>query len=116
MGIAALIIGIVAVIVGFIPVCGIIALLPAIVGLILGIVEVSKKSKANQPKGLGLAGIILNAVAIIVIVVWSALFAKAAQKEMQKGFDEAQKRVEEGVPPPASEPKEPAGEPESEDK
>ena len=56
MGIAALVIGIVAVIIGFIPGCGIIALLPAIVGLILGIIEVKKKSKAGQPKGKGMAG------------------------------------------------------------
>ena len=78
MGLAAMIIGIVAVVLGFIPVCGMIALLPAIVGLILGIVDVSRKSKQQQPKGKGLAGIILNAAAIIVILVWTLVIAASA--------------------------------------
>ena len=80
MGLAAMIIGIVAVVLGFIPVCGMIALLPAIVGLILGIVDVSRKSKQQQPKGKGLAGIILNAAAIIVILLWTLVFAAAAPR------------------------------------
>jgi hypothetical protein len=75
MGLAAMIIGIIAVVLGFIPFCGYFALLPAIVGLILGIVDVTKKSKAQQPKGQGMAGIILNAVAIVVILVWTLIFA-----------------------------------------
>ena len=75
MGLAAMIIGIVAVVFGFIPFCGYFALLPAIIGLILGIVDVKKKSTAKQPKGTGMAGIVLNAVAIIVILLWTLVFA-----------------------------------------
>ena len=75
MGLAAMIIGIVAVVLGFIPFCGYFALLPAIVGLILGIVDVKQKSKAKQPKGQGMVGIALNAVAIIVILLWTLVFA-----------------------------------------
>jgi len=71
MGIAALVIGIIAVVFGFIPFCGYFALLPAIVGLILGIIDVKNKSKAQQPKGKGMAGVVLNAVAIIVILLWT---------------------------------------------
>ncbi len=74
MGIAALVIGIIAVVFGFIPFCGYFALLPAVVGLILGIVDVMKKSKAQQPKGKGMAGIVLNTVAIIVILLWTLVF------------------------------------------
>ncbi len=75
MGLAAMIIGIIAVVLGFIPFCGYFVLLPAIVGLILGIVDVKKKSKAQEPKGKGMAGIVLNAVALIVILLWTLLFA-----------------------------------------
>ena len=78
MGLAAMVIGIVAVIFGFIPFCGYFALLPAIVGLILGIIEVKKKSTAKQPKGMGMAGVVLNAVAIIVILLWTLVFAAGA--------------------------------------
>ena len=75
MGLAAMVIGIVAVVLGFIPFCGYFALLPAIVGLILGIIDVKNKSKAKQPKGMGMAGVVLNAVALIVILLWTLVFA-----------------------------------------
>ena len=80
MGIAALVIGILSAIMGFVPLCGVIALVPALVGLALGIVDVMKKSKQQQPKGVGLAGIILNAAAIAIIVIWSLVFAKAVKE------------------------------------
>ena len=78
MGLAAMIIGIVAVVLGIIPGCGLVfGLPPAIVGLILGIVDVRKKSKAQQPKGKGMAGVVLNAVAIVFIILWTLVFATA---------------------------------------
>ncbi|MFO7871290.1 MAG: hypothetical protein R6V03_07660 [Kiritimatiellia bacterium] len=80
MGIAALIIGIVAVVLGFIPFCGWFALLPAVVGLALGIAEISVKSKKEQPKGMGIAGLVLNGVAIVVILVWTLVIAAGATK------------------------------------
>lgn len=70
MGIASMVIGIVAAILGFIPYCNFFAIIPAIVGLVLGIVDVAKKSKLNVPKGMGVAGIVLNSVAIVIILLW----------------------------------------------
>lgn len=87
MGVAALVIGIISVILGFVPLCNYFAVLPAIVGLVLGIVEVTKKGKAQQPKGLGMAGIILNAVAIVVILLWTLLIAGAAARA-PKGMEQ----------------------------
>lgn len=84
MGLAAMIIGIIAVVLGFIPFCGYFALLPAIVGLILGILDVKQKSKAQQPKGKGMAGIVLNAVAIIVILLWTLIFAVGGAVTMDR--------------------------------
>ncbi len=79
MGLAAMIIGIVAVVLGIIPGCGLVfGLPPAIVGLILGIVDVKNKSKAKQPKGMGMAGVVLNAVAIVFIILWTIIFAAGA--------------------------------------
>ena len=78
MGVASLVLGIVSVIVGFIPLCGTWAIIPAIVGLVLGIIDWSKKQKANEPKGKAIAGTICSGVAIIVIVTWWMLFGAAA--------------------------------------
>ena len=51
MGVASLVLGIISAIIGFVPFCGTFALIPAIIGLILGIVDWVKQSKAGNPKG-----------------------------------------------------------------
>lgn len=78
MGIAALILGILSIIIGFIPLCGSIALLPAIIGLILGIVDTIQKSKKGEKKGISIAGLVLSAIAIVVIIFWVFVFGVAA--------------------------------------
>ncbi len=66
MGVASLILGIVSIIMSFIPCCNYFAFLPALVGLGLGIAELVKKGKEGEGKGMGIAGIILNIIAIIL--------------------------------------------------
>lgn len=75
MGVAALILGIVSTIFGFVPFCGIIAFVPAVVGLILGIIDIVQKSKKNEPRGMAIAGVILTGIAIIVISLWTFIFS-----------------------------------------
>ena len=77
MGIASMVIGILAALLGFIPFCNYFALIPAVVGLVLGIVDVAMKSKKQLPKGISIAGVVLNAIAITLILVWSMAFASA---------------------------------------
>jgi hypothetical protein len=80
MGIASMVIGIFSGILGFIPLCNYFALLPAIVGLVLGIISLLKKSKENSAKGQSIAGVVLNTIAIIMIVVWTIGIAANAPK------------------------------------
>ena len=69
MGIAALVLGIISLILAFIP-CGCyISGLTALIGLILGIVAVVKGKKSGAKIGTGVAGIILSAIAIVVTIV-----------------------------------------------
>lgn len=78
MGIAALVIGIVSLVLGFIPLCNYFATIPAGVGFVLGLIDVILKSVNKKPgKGSGIAGIVLCSVAIVVIVLWTAVFAAA---------------------------------------
>ena len=92
MGIAALIIGIVSIIIGFIPFCNYFALIPALVGLILGIVDIVLKSKANQPKGSGIAGTVLCSIAIVIIFLWTAVFSVMFTEAMNS--PEVQKEIQ----------------------
>lgn len=79
MGIASMVIGIVAAVLGFIPFCNYFAFLPAAAGLVLGIVDIVMKNKKQLPgKGISIAGIILNAAAIVIIFVWTVIISAAA--------------------------------------
>jgi len=74
MGIAAMVVGIIALVASFVPLCGAIVAIPAAsIGLILGIVEVILKGKKNKPKGMGIAGIVLNILAVIIAIAWFIL-------------------------------------------
>ncbi len=80
MGVASLVLGIISAIIAFIPFCGTWAIIPALVGLILGIIDWVKKKKAGEPKGKAIAGTICSVVAIVIICVWWILAGAAARK------------------------------------
>lgn len=72
MGIASLVLGIVSLVLGWIPFICFIALITAIIGLILGIVDTIAKNKAKDRKmGISMAGLITSAIAIPMIIFMS---------------------------------------------
>ena len=72
MGIASLILGIISLTTGWIPFICFIMFAIAIIGLILGAIDVSKKSKIEGSKrGVGIAGVVISALAIPVIIITS---------------------------------------------
>lgn len=78
MEIASLILGIVSLILSLIPFLGIICYLPAIIGIVLGIVALATmKSRGKTKKGKPIAGIIMSGISmvlsIIMIFVWSVI-------------------------------------------
>lgn len=92
MGVAALILGIVSLILAFIPIIGIFAFIPAIIGLILGIVSVVSKSKKNEPKGMSIASIILTSISMFIIFIWlfvlPLFIAGMGNQMLEDGTDE----------------------------
>ena len=69
MGIASLVLGIIPIVTGWVPFICFIALILAIIGLILGIVDTIKKGKIpGAKKGVSIAGLIICAVAIPIII------------------------------------------------
>ncbi len=69
LGIASLVLGIVSVVTSFFC-CGLFGIAP-IVGLILGIVSKSQKKENN---GMAIAGIILSAVALVIVVIYLIIY------------------------------------------
>ncbi|MDO4283275.1 MAG: hypothetical protein Q4D02_06510 [Clostridia bacterium] len=68
MGIASLVLGIISAILGFVPLCNIFALIPALIGFILGVAEAIRNGKNGGPKGVAIAGIILNVIAFVITI------------------------------------------------
>lgn len=74
MGIASLILGIISLSMGWIPFICFVMFALAIVGLILGAVDVAKKNKIEGgKKGIGIAGLVISALAIPVIIISSVI-------------------------------------------
>ena len=72
-----MILGILAIIVAFIPCFGWWALVMAIVGVVLSAVSLNQAKKVGASKGMAVTGLICSIVAIIIVIVWMALFASA---------------------------------------
>ncbi len=105
MGIASLVIGIVSALLGFIPLCNYFAVIPALVGLVLGVVDIVLKGKKQLPKGMGIAGVALNGLAMIIILVWTLVIgtattgaASAFQDALTKAQQEAAKQAGSAAP------------------
>ncbi len=60
LGIAGLILGIIALIISFIPCLGMYALVPGIIGIILAAIGLSQANKSNGAKGLVIAALVLS--------------------------------------------------------
>lgn len=76
MEIASLILGIISLILSFIPFVGIIAYLPAIIGIILGIVALATmKKRGKTKKAMPIVGIVMSGIsmilAIVIFFVWT---------------------------------------------
>ncbi len=109
MGVASLVLGIITILVAWVPCIGWFALLPALIGLILGIAEIVQK---NGTKGdntaspvLGYVGTGLNALSIVMVIAVTVLLGRGLEevakeagyssasemfKDIKKGIDTLQ--------------------------
>ncbi len=71
-----------------------IAFIPAIIGLILGIVEIVKKSKEKASKGMGIAGTILSAISIVVMIFWFFVVGIAFSTVDYTDIEDLQNQIE----------------------
>ena len=71
MAIASLVLGIIGVVLCFVPIPGggIIGLICAIVGVILGVIARKKAKEAGQPSGLATAGMILSIISLVIVAI-----------------------------------------------
>ncbi|UCG28930.1 MAG: hypothetical protein JSV24_06095 [Bacteroidales bacterium] len=75
LGIAGLILGIIAFIFAFIPCFGWVALIPGFIAVALSIVALTQANKANGAKGLIIAALVVSIIATSVAILQGFLFA-----------------------------------------
>ncbi len=84
LGFAAMIIGIVAIVISFVPFVNLSVGLIGLVGLVLGIIGLTKN---GQPKRQALTGVILSmVVAIVMTIVYSLMFASSLGESLEESF------------------------------
>lgn len=99
MGVAALIIGVLSLIVAFIPCLGLMASFTAIVAVVLGAIGISQASRAESPKGLALGGLITGAVALLISIAQIVFFAGFSDRidffggELEEALENVQRDV-----------------------
>ena len=76
MEVASLVLGIIAIVISFIPFIGMFAYVPAIVGIILGIVSLATmKSRGKNNKAMPIVGIVTSGLSMILAIVLIFVFA-----------------------------------------
>ena len=90
MAIAALVLGIVGLVISFIPGISIVGPICAIVGVVLGVIARKKAKEAGQPTGMATAGMIL-AIAVVSVIVAAVCVAQVANAvgELGAAFGDA---------------------------
>jgi hypothetical protein len=86
MGVAGLVVGIVAVILSFVPCLGMWAIVPGIVGVILSSISMKQVGPGGS-KGMAIGGLICSVIAIVIAAYWLYLLYFGASQVM----DEIQK-------------------------
>lgn len=96
LGIAGLVLGILAAIVSFVPCLGMYAMFPGIIGLVLSIVSIIQANKAGAAKGMAIAGLVCSIVGI-AIAGWQYSKLSAVGEELKQtleNLDTAKLRME----------------------
>ncbi|WP_251439052.1 MmpS family transport accessory protein [Microbacterium sp. USTB-Y] len=99
LGIAALILGIVALVGAVIPFLNYVAWVVGVVGLILGIIALVQK---NRRKGVAVAGTIVSGVAIILSIVLAIVYTVAFASAVSSAVDSAASTMPSSAPQPSA--------------
>lgn len=73
MGIASLVLGIIGILTSWIPFIGLVSFILVVIGLVLGIIDLHNKTKANEKRGVSIAGVVVNAVGIPITIITTAI-------------------------------------------
>lgn len=84
MGTAALVLGILAIVLAFIPILGFASYPLAVLGIIFGLIGVRRVSKRHAAnKGVALGGLIASAIGLVLVIISTVLYVNAVSAGVQ---------------------------------
>jgi hypothetical protein len=103
LAIASMVLGIVALLLSWIPIINNVAAIVAVVGLGLGIPALIRARRGTHSgTGMAITGLVTSVVAVVVVILTQMLFVKAID-EVERSFDESLAEIESGAEPGAEE-------------
>lgn len=89
MGIVGIVLGVISLILAFIPCIGFVALLPAALALIFSVISIIQASNGYGSKGLGIGALIVSVLSIFLSVIWLTVITggNSLLKELDKNPD-----------------------------
>jgi len=102
LGIAGFVLGLIALIISFIPCLGMYALVPGIPAIVLSAIGLSQANKGNGAKGLIIAAIVISIIGTIIAGVWgviaiTATSATESYVDALENFDDEFKNAMEDI-------------------
>lgn len=93
--VTALVLGIIALVLAFIPVVNLVSFVLAALAIIFGIVGLVASGKRRSGKGMSITGIVLGAVAIVIAVLMYVLVFNAAEDACEdEGYGDIEKCID----------------------
>ncbi|MBS0011064.1 MAG: DUF4190 domain-containing protein [Bacteroidales bacterium] len=99
MGVAALIMGIISLVVAFIPCLGLLAFFTAVVAIVLGAIGISQAGRSDSPRGMQIGGLVTGALALLISVAQMVFFAGFSKnfgnvgKSLEEAFENVGKEI-----------------------
>ncbi len=81
---AGLVVGVIGAVLSFIPVVGTVAWVLAPIGLVLSVVGLVRSGRARNGRGSSIAGIVLSLVALLLCILYTAVFTSAVANVAQQ--------------------------------
>jgi len=74
-GIIGIVMGIISLIVAFIPCVGIVAFVPGGIAIVFSIISIVQANRGNGAKTLGIVSLVISSIAIVIAAAWLMLFS-----------------------------------------
>lgn len=70
MGIIGIVLGILSLVVAFIPCIGIVAIFPGMLAIVFSVISISQATRGNGKKGLGIVSLIISVASVVIALLW----------------------------------------------